>query len=84
MSRLLITLGISAITLTGCGGQSPPPSYPLPTINAAAPTPQPSAEHSERAAALSETTAAYAQEMESHLHKGLPQANANPNVPRIP
>jgi hypothetical protein len=33
---------------------------------------------------LSETTAAYAQEMESHLHKGLPQANANPNVPQDP
>jgi hypothetical protein len=85
MSRLLITLAISALTLTGCGGQSTASRDTMPGSGIAPmPHPQASPEQSLRADALSQTTSAYAQEMESHLYKGVPQPSANPNLPQEP
>ncbi|HEV8603764.1 MAG TPA: hypothetical protein VGQ99_00270 [Tepidisphaeraceae bacterium] len=74
MPRLLITLSSIAILVAGCGGQPPVATYPMPgsgiaPMPLAQQTPTKQAEPPSSAEALSHTTSAYAQSIETQLDK---------------
>jgi hypothetical protein len=87
MPRLLITLSFITIFVAGCGGKPPVATYPMPGSGIAPmplvqPTPTRPAEPPSSAEALSHTTSAYAQSIETQLDKRAIKPQTADGAPR--